>query len=353
MLIKNRRIPVLKMLTVGMLPSFLKVWYYRSTGAKIGKGVRISFGSIVEGRKVVIEDGVSIGIGVIIRGRKIRIGRFTEIGSTVFIDVPQIDLGEDVLIREQVFVGGNETPESILKLGNRTVIRQSSMINTTKPVLIGNDSGIGGRTLIFTHGTWQSKLEGYPCTFAPVTIGNNVWIAWNCFVLPGVDIGDGALVSAGSVVTKSIPEKSLASGNPAKVVIPSGMYPRPVTDMSEKDGLMREIIRELFEYLRFHGIRLWEELGKDHISAKIATENGTRDFLYILNEDCDLGPYLGAELDVVVSLSGIVSNLRAEFERRGCMWLDLEKKERFGSTALGEEVAVFLIRYGLKFRRLD
>ena len=353
MLIKNRRIPILKMLTVGMLPSFLKVWYYRSAGAKIGKGVHISFGSIVEGRRVVIGDGVSIGFGTVIRGRRIIIGRFTGIGSTTFIDVPQINIGEDVLIREQVFVGGNETPESFFRLGNRSVIRQSSMINTTKPVIIGDDSGIGGRTLIFSHGTWQSRLEGYPCTFAPVTIGNNVWIAWNCFILPGVEIGDGVLVSAGSVVTKSIPAKALACGNPAKVVIPSGMYPRPVTERAEKDTLMREIIRELFEYFEFHHIRVQHEINHDYISAKVVTQTGIKRFLYVSNVDLHLEKFMGRDLDLLVSLPGVDSSLRAELKRRRCMWLDLGSRERYGSTELGEEVVAFVIRYGLKFKRLD
>ncbi|WP_404441898.1 hypothetical protein LG307_11355 [Sutcliffiella horikoshii] len=51
-----------------------------------------------------------------------------------------------------------------------------------------------------------------------VTIGDNVWIGGNAVILPGVTIGDNAVIGAGSVVTKSIPENSLAVGNPCKVV---------------------------------------------------------------------------------------------------------------------------------------
>ena len=53
---------------------------------------------------------------------------------------------------------------------------------------------------------------------APITIGNNVWIGGNVVILPGVTIGDNVVVGAGSVVTKSIPNNSLALGNPCRVV---------------------------------------------------------------------------------------------------------------------------------------
>ena len=52
----------------------------------------------------------------------------------------------------------------------------------------------------------------------PVKIGNNVHIGENVIILPGVNIGNNVIVGAGSVVTKSIPDNTLACGNPAKVI---------------------------------------------------------------------------------------------------------------------------------------
>ena len=49
----------------------------------------------------------------------------------------------------------------------------------------------------------------------PVTIGNDVWIGGHSTILPGVTIGDGAVVAAGAVVTKDVPPRSLVAGNPA------------------------------------------------------------------------------------------------------------------------------------------
>lgn len=51
-----------------------------------------------------------------------------------------------------------------------------------------------------------------------IIVGNNVWIGANVTVLPGVTIGDDAVVAAASVVTKDVPARSIVIGSPAKVV---------------------------------------------------------------------------------------------------------------------------------------
>lgn len=53
---------------------------------------------------------------------------------------------------------------------------------------------------------------------APIIIGDHVWIGKNAIILKGVTIGDGAIIAAGSVVVKNVPEKTLVAGNPAKLI---------------------------------------------------------------------------------------------------------------------------------------
>ena len=52
----------------------------------------------------------------------------------------------------------------------------------------------------------------------PVIIGNDVWIATRAIILPGVHVGNGAIIAAGSVVTRDVPDYSIVGGNPAKVI---------------------------------------------------------------------------------------------------------------------------------------
>ena len=56
------------------------------------------------------------------------------------------------------------------------------------------------------------ELDGYGI---PITIGNDVWVGGHSVILPGVVIGDGAVIAAGSVVTNNVAPRTLVAGNPA------------------------------------------------------------------------------------------------------------------------------------------
>lgn len=85
-------------------------------------------------------------------------------------------------------------------------------------VSIGRGASIAGSNFILTHSKplkYHSELS--ESFVAPVIIEKNVWIAIDVTILPGVTIGEGSIISAGSVVAKSIPPMVLASGAPAVV----------------------------------------------------------------------------------------------------------------------------------------
>ena len=118
------------------------------------------------GKNVEIGEHVSIGFLTIVRGQSIRIGRHTQIGATSYILCERIEIGEDARIDEQVFVGGPMLPDSLFRLGSRTIVMQMSFLNLILPLVIGDDSGIGGHCLLFTHGSWLNVLDGYPVTLS-------------------------------------------------------------------------------------------------------------------------------------------------------------------------------------------
>ena len=63
-----------------------------------------------------------------------------------------------------------------------------------------------------------AERDGHPATKGPTIIGNDVWIAYRATILSGISIGNGSIVAAGSVVTKSFPDYSIIGGNPAKLI---------------------------------------------------------------------------------------------------------------------------------------
>lgn len=87
-------------------------------------------------------------------------------------------------------------------------------------VHIGDHVMIGPHTLITTvsHPLAAAERRAYHAWAKPVTIGDDVWIGGNVTILPGVTIGDRAVIGAGAVVTGDIPADCVAAGVPARVI---------------------------------------------------------------------------------------------------------------------------------------
>lgn len=105
-----------------------------------------------------------------------------------------------------------------ITLGKRIFINSGCKFQDQGGVTIGDDCLIGHNVVIATlnHDLAPSRrADMHP---ASVTIGRNVWIGSNVTVLPGVTIGDNAVVAAASVVTNDVPENTIVVGSPARVV---------------------------------------------------------------------------------------------------------------------------------------
>ena len=88
-------------------------------------------------------------------------------------------------------------------------------------VTIGNNVKFGPNVQLYaaTHPTNpEERCSPGKDIGKPITIGNNVWLGGSVVVCPGVTIGDGTSIGAGSVVTRDIPSRCIAAGNPCRVI---------------------------------------------------------------------------------------------------------------------------------------
>lgn len=85
-------------------------------------------------------------------------------------------------------------------------------------ITIGDGALIGHNVVLATLNHDHNPKYRSDTIPAPIIIGKNVWIGANATVLPGVSIGDGAIVAAGAVVTKDVPENTVVGGVPAKII---------------------------------------------------------------------------------------------------------------------------------------
>lgn len=97
-------------------------------------------------------------------------------------------------------------------------------IHAKKSIIIGENCLIAANTQIMDSNAHYASFDDIINrinTFdkgKEIVIMNNVWIGANCFILPGVTIGEGSIISANSVVNKDIPRMCIAGGNPAKII---------------------------------------------------------------------------------------------------------------------------------------
>ena len=90
-------------------------------------------------------------------------------------------------------------------------------VDASLSITIGDDVRIGDHVGVYDSDHHPIE-QGADARRAPVAIGRNAWLARGAIVLPGVTIGEHAVVAAGAVVTGDVPARSLAAGNPARVV---------------------------------------------------------------------------------------------------------------------------------------
>jgi maltose O-acetyltransferase len=122
----------------------------------------------------------------------------------------------------RIFEGVRIIEPSRLRLGRETSVSPGAILDCRGGLEVGAYSMIGIDALVLTsnhaHDRVDVPMRQQGLTFAPVVIGDDVWIGARAIVLPGVRIGQGAIVAAGAVVTTDVDNYSIVGGVPARQI---------------------------------------------------------------------------------------------------------------------------------------
>jgi acetyltransferase-like isoleucine patch superfamily enzyme len=154
-----------------------------------------------------------------IRGAKM--GKKTNIGRHCIIYRPwRLFVGERTLIEPQVFIKIT-SDDAAVKFGREVFIGYGTEFDVSKQLWVGDHTLIAPGCFITDHNHRRSSdntIAAQGCECAPVHIGSDVWLGAHVVVLPGVTIGNGAIVGANAVVTKDVEPMTIVAGVPAKPI---------------------------------------------------------------------------------------------------------------------------------------
>jgi acetyltransferase-like isoleucine patch superfamily enzyme len=117
-----------------------------------------------------------------------------------------------------------------ISIGHNCLIGFNCRLDGRGVLKIGNNVNISSHTIFETGSHDFTTFED---RFQPINVKDNVWIGTRALILQGVTIGEGAVVAAGAVVTKNVPEYTIVGGVPAKVM---GQRPREIKYQLSKRG---------------------------------------------------------------------------------------------------------------------
>lgn len=339
----------------------------------IGDGVRIGFreeenftniaGVMIKADKLVLEDGVSIGREVLIRGGTIHLAKNTKVKSSNTINVKdKLEIGKcstinkhceisgrDIRIGQELWmlpyakIGGGSAFEvhSKLYIGHYCHIGMYCFINTARPVYIGDEVGLGTRTVLYTHGVYSSVLNGFPVSFGEIHIGSYTWIP-GAIVNPGVSIGENCVIGVNSLVNRDIPDGCLAAGSPAKI-IKKGAFPRKISSQ-ERANFFCGFLRTFGEICSdTHGV----EYSTSPDIAQVQVGNTNVLFKEHLDEE-DLEGFQNRNI-LIAFENDLLTDNTDEFDKNLTIF-DLKKKYIYG---LADDFSAHMVnqlrRYGIRF----
>ena len=149
--------------------------------------------------------------------------RGLRLGRGVTIDGPEnVTLGDHVSLAGNVFLSATGDQGGV-SIGDVTHVDRGSVLYGQGGLTIGARCAIAAHTVIYSQ---TNRFDLAPAgeileqgtRYAPVKVGDDVWIGAGAVIIPGVTVGDHAVIAAGAVVTKDVPAWHVAGGVPARVL---------------------------------------------------------------------------------------------------------------------------------------
>jgi acetyltransferase-like isoleucine patch superfamily enzyme len=201
--------------------------------------------------KIEIGNNVHLGknISIAVKGT-FSVGDFSHLGNDINIHGNNVIIGKHLFHSSGLRIGGGgrQHPNANFTIGDRCTIH-NNFINVCEPVVIGNDVGLSPEVSFLTHGYWMSVLEGFPALFSGIKIGNGVIIGYRSLIMMGVEIADFSVIGAQSVVSKSLMQKGVYAGSPAKFI--KEIIP---LNLEQKIAKLKQIIDSYIPIATYHGI---------------------------------------------------------------------------------------------------
>ena len=176
----------------------------------------------------------SKGIVFAAKGSKIQYGHKIKVGSGFnlmehatlnALSYEGIEIGNNFTLGKYAIIectGVLRDVGNSLKIGNNVGINHYCFIGVRGSIIIGDNVIFGSRVNIFSENhnfdRFDTPIKDQGVTKEDTIIGNDVWIGASVSIMPGVKVGNGCVIAAGSVVTKDIPDFSVVAGVPAKII---------------------------------------------------------------------------------------------------------------------------------------
>ncbi len=229
------------------LPSFLRVCLLRMLGNKIGRNVHISILTILHAPRIEMGDNVRIGpLNLIKCGQEVKIGFSAQISFLVII-----------------------YGRGPFHLGARSYVSIKTFIDTTGGVEIGEYSGTGPGTMIFSHASFLPPTKGFPRVIKRTTIGNYVWLGGMNFVTAGTVIGDQVMSLPGSVISKQVDSEIFFVDRDHQLSL--SKIRRRMSEM-ETNSLVKEILRDFAQMTKMDFVETGKTLFVGNCRFQIISE---------------------------------------------------------------------------------